>query len=128
MKAEYVLDASAILAAMQGEPGSEKVAAMLGNAAVSSVNVAEVVTKLLRAGQAESSIHEDLAALRLETIPFDQALAYKTASLYPKTSRIGLSLGDRACLATAKHLGVPAVTMDRSWKTARLGIRVLVLR
>ena len=128
MKIEFVLDASAILAAIQAEPGSAKVAAMLGRAAVSAVNVAEVVTKLLRVGQTEAAAYEDLAALRLEIIPFDRALAHKTASLCPKTSRIGLSLGDRACLATAEQLGVPAVTTDRTWKTVRLGIRVLVVR
>lgn len=128
MKIEYVLDASAILAAMQAEPGAADVAAMLGKAAVSAVNVAEVVTKLIRIRMSESSVHEDLAELRLQTLPFDQTLAYQAASLYPKTAAIGLSLGDRACLATAKQLGVPAVTTDRSWKSARVGVRVIVVR
>lgn len=129
MKAECVLDASAILAVLFAEPGSQKVQEwMRSGAAVSAVNLAEVATELQSFGVDDEQIHEDIEALQLVAVPFDQTLAYLAARLHRKTFTKGLSLGDRACLATASHLGLPAVTADRSWKIAGLGINVQTVR
>ena len=128
MNADCVLDASAILAVLFAEPGHHKVESMLATAAVSSVNLAEVATKLQSVGEDDDQIREDIEALQLTVVPFDRTLAYLAASLYRKTSAKGLSLGDRACLATASHLGLPAVSTDRSWKIAGLGISVQAIR
>jgi PIN domain nuclease of toxin-antitoxin system len=126
--AKYVLDASAVLALVHGEPGHQEVVRLLGDAAISSVNLSEVAAKLIEKGLAIKSIRPDLLALGLEVVPFDEALAFRTAELRPATRRSGLSLGDRVCLATAEMTSAVAVTADRSWSTLKVPVKVQVLR
>ena len=63
----------------------------------------------------------------LNIIDFDVNLAYLVGSLRPLTKGAGLSLGDRACLALAQRLGLPALTTDRAWKDLSLDIEVRVI-
>ena len=109
----WVLDASALLALLNGESGSERVAEVLPDTAIASVNFSEVVAKLADEGRDESEIRSYLDALGLKIVEFNAELAYQTGFLRPLTRSIGLSLGDRACLALAVSLGVPALTCDR---------------
>ena len=46
------------------------------------------------------------------------------------TRAVGLSLGDRARLAPARQLGLPAVTADRTWERLELPnpVAVVVVR
>jgi ribonuclease VapC len=73
------------------------------------------------------AIHDALDPINLNIIGFDVNLAYQAGSLRLLTRRAGLSLGDRACLALAQRLGLPALTIDRSWKDLSLGIEVQVI-
>ena len=123
-----VLDASALLALFHREPGWDSVAASLEGVAISAVNLAEVATRMLERGLLNERVREDLAALRLEIAPFDETLAFEAAGLRSATKHAGLSLGDRACLATAKRLGVRAITADRQWSRLRVGVQVQVIR
>ncbi len=123
-----VLDASAVLALIHREPGWEAVAASLDAAAISAVNLAEVATRMLDRGLLSRSVRADLAGLRLQIVPFDEALAFEAAALRSATKEAGLSLGDRACLATAKKLGVRALTADRGWCRLHLGVHVQAIR
>jgi ribonuclease VapC len=124
-----VLDASALLALLNGESGSEQVAGMIvEGAAISAVNLAEVVTKLSEIGMPEALIHEVLDSLGLEIIDFDFEQAYQVGLLRPLTRHAGLSLGDRACLALAKQLGLPALTTDRIWEHLAIGVIVQIIR
>lgn len=124
-----VLDASALLALLNGEPGSEQVASVVvDGATVSAVNLAEVVTKLSEIGMSEVSIHAALDLLGLEVVDFDFAQAYQVGLLRPLTRHAGLSLGDRACLALAKQLDLPALTTDRVWEKLEVDIAVQVIR
>lgn len=123
-----LLDASALLALFHREPGWEPVAASLEGAAISAVNLAEVATRMLERGLLSQRVRDDLAALRLEIVPFDESLAFEAAALRSATKEAGLSLGDRACLATAKSLGVRAITADRQWSRLRVGVQVQVIR
>lgn len=126
---QYVLDASALLALFQGEPGSEKVAqAIKEGAAISAVNLAEVVSKLHDKGIPETIIKDVIDILPLTVIDFTTTLAYKVGVLRPLTKQVGLSLGDRACLALAFHLNLPALTTDRIWETLSLDVAVQVIR
>ncbi|MDQ6660691.1 MAG: type II toxin-antitoxin system VapC family toxin [Chloroflexota bacterium] len=125
----YVLDASALLALLNEEPGSEQVADFIAVGAVmSTVNFAEVVTKLREADVTEEIIHEALDPLGIIMLNFDTALAYEVGLLRPLTKQTGLSLGDRACLALAKHLQLPAITSDPVWGNLSLNIKIQVIQ
>ncbi len=125
----YVLDASALLALLKQEDGSEQVAEFITERAViNSVNLSEVIAKLSEAGMPEDAIHETLDMLTLMTVDFDMALAYEAGLLRPLTKQAGLSLGDRACLALAKQLNLPAITTDRVWENLSLDITIQVIR
>jgi len=125
----YVLDASALLVLLKGERGSERVIeALVDGAAIGAVNFSEVVAKLREGGMLEEAIHESLDSLELDIVEFDTEFAYQAGLLRPLTKSAGLSLGDRACLALAQNLNLPALTADRAWDGLSLGIRVQVIR
>jgi ribonuclease VapC len=123
-----VLDASALLAYLASESGSKEVEKVLDEAAVSAVNVAEVASKLAERGAPLDRIRETIQALGVEVIPCDEMQAYQIGQLRAATKDQGLSLGDRACLATALQYGVRALTADRHWKTVKVGARIHVIR
>ncbi len=125
---KVVLDASAILALLNDEPGAAAVAAALEDAVVSAVNLSEVVAKLLEVGLSREEADEALGGLGLEVQPFDETAAWAAGALRAATRRTGLSLGDRACLALARELGVPALTADAAWLKAATGADVRLVR
>jgi ribonuclease VapC len=125
---DYILDASAILALLNNEPGSERVINVLTAAAISSVNLSEVVAKLADSGMSETEVREVISNLGLDVIHFDTEMAYDAGMLRPLTRQGGLSFGDRACLALGKYLGLPILTTDRTWADLELGINVQVIR
>jgi ribonuclease VapC len=123
-----VLDSSALLAFIHGEPGGEGVAALIGDALMSSVNHAEVVTKLVERTGSPAAARAVLGLANVDIIDFDKALAEQAGMLVARTRSRGLSLGDRACLALAAREGVPAVTADRIWATLKLDVEVRLIR
>lgn len=123
-----VLDASALLAWLFEEQGSEVVEAWLATAVLSTVNLAEVRQKLERRGvDAERTVRR-LRLLGVRTEPFSDDDAARAADLWSAGRAIGLSLADRCCLAVAGRLDAPAVTADRSWSGIDLPIEVRVIR
>ncbi|WP_029733548.1 type II toxin-antitoxin system VapC family toxin [Deferrisoma camini] len=124
----WVLDASTVLALLQEEPGANRVLDVLPRAAISTVNLSEVVGKLLDVGMPEVEISHVVGALGLETVPFGDETAWRAADLKLKTRGLGLSLGDRACLATGLVLGRPVLTADRAWTKLELPIRIECVR
>ena len=125
---EPVLDASALLAVMLEERGAEKVRELLPGAIIGAVNLAEVVAKLQERGVPDEEIDRAIARLDLPVIPFDTAQAMVAGKLRARTRSLGLSLGDRACLALAVVRRTPAVTMDRGWSALDIGAEVIVAR
>ena len=123
-----VLDASAILAVIFDEPGAENVLPHLPTGCVSTVNLAEVATVALRRGADLSQVREFLARLPLDVIPFTAEHAYQAAALEPHQRKFNLSLGDRACLATAVVLDRPVVTAERGWVKLPLSVPVTPIR
>jgi PIN domain nuclease of toxin-antitoxin system len=130
-----VLDSSALLAFLQDEPGAEAVeGALAERAAMSAANWAEVLTKMADAGVPPQEVTRRLEAEGvlgdgLAIVPLGQAAAEEIAGLRTQTRRVGLSLGDRACLALARNLGLPAMTADRAWAALSLsGVKVEVIR
>jgi PIN domain nuclease of toxin-antitoxin system len=126
--AEVVLDASALLAFLQREPGSDRVRQALQGAVIGSVNFAEVVTKLVHWGAPADRVAERLGDLDLDVQPFDRELALAAGALHAETKAHGLSLGDRSCLALALALAAPVLTADRAWQLIDLGIEVELIR
>lgn len=125
----WVLDASALLALVKQEPGRERVAAALRDgAAIGAVNLSEVVAKLSEQGTAEAVIRVRLTALTIEIVAFDTELAYQAGLLRLPTKQVGLSLGDRACLALGRVLNLPVLTADRAWQGLQLGVTIQVIR
>lgn len=125
-----VLDTSALLAMLLGEAGGELVVPVLAESAMSTVNLAEVVGYYARKGASERDIQLVLGGLPIERIPLDDDLATKTGLLLPLTKSAGLSLGDRACIALARRMGVKVMTADRAWHALgrQLGIDVELIR
>lgn len=124
----YMLDASALLALMLGEPGTDAVHAILPNARISAVNLSEVVAKLQERAVPEVVIADSLAELDLDVVTFDQAQAMRAGLFRQATRALGLSLGDRACLASAALTGATAITTDRAWGDLDLGVSIEVAR
>jgi PIN domain nuclease of toxin-antitoxin system len=125
---KVVVDASAILALLNQEKGSEEISQFIEHAVISTVNLSEVIAKLADAGIPEDTIKQIISYLNLEVIPFNEEQALKAGILRPITKSIGLSLGDRACLALGISLNLPVITTDRLWSSLNLEIEVRVLR
>jgi PIN domain nuclease of toxin-antitoxin system len=125
---EVVLDASAVIALLREEPGCAIVEKHLSRAALSTVNLSEVMTKFIQSGMPENLAISIIASLGLRIVDFNEELAQAAARLTANTSKVGLSLGDRACLALAQHLGLSAVTADRNWAKLSMGIEIKLIR
>ena len=123
-----MLDASALLAYLLGEPGAEKVPAVQGEAAISAVNLAEAVSVLILRGVPAEIIRKQLSRTAINVVEFDAGSAEAVGLLVQKTRRCGLSLGDRACLVAASRAGIPALTADRGWKGVDVGIPIQFIR
>ncbi len=123
-----VLDASALVAYARNEPGAQVVAARLRSSRrvmVSAVNWAEAAGKLRDYRMTPSIVRQALAAVDAEIVPFAEADAAAVAELTPRTRSLGLSLGDRACIALALAAGAPALTAEQAW--GRLDLAGLVV-
>lgn len=125
---KYILDASAVIALLGGEPGYERVEASLADAAICSVNLVEVGTRLIDSGLSIEEMTETTGLLGIQVIAFDEPLAIATAALRSRTKSAGLSLADRACLALAIREEAIALTADRAWGTVDVGCVVEQLR
>ena len=124
-----VLDASALLAVLNREPGADKLTPQLLNVATSStVNLAEVQSKLVNRGLSPQEAWEAALSPIREAAAFTAEQAMTAGSLILETRALGLSLGDRACLALGLALSAPVYTADKLWKNLKLGLRIHVIR
>ncbi|HME33416.1 MAG TPA: type II toxin-antitoxin system VapC family toxin [Terriglobales bacterium] len=126
-----VLDASALLAILNDEPGAEKLTSqpdLLSGAAISTVNLAEVHGKLVGHGLEDDDAWEAALSPIRDVMVFTSEQAKIAGGLISQTRSLGLSLGDRACLALGMALQAPVYTADKDWKKLKLGIRIHVIR
>ena len=121
-----ILDASALLAWLQNEPGATIVEETLAESAISSLNWSEVLQKSLAHGVDITGLRQDLEALGLAILPFDRDAAEQTARLWSAGSN--LSLADRACLALGVQYAIPVLTADRFWTQITVGATVRLVR
>ncbi len=126
---KYVLDASAVLALLNQEPGHERVEALLPDSAISAVNYCEVLGKLMDAGLTEKDALASVELLNVEVVSFDADMARLTAVLRQTTTKLGLSLGDRSSLALGLARRSATVTAERSWAKLKIdGVKVELIR
>ena len=127
-EADLVVDASAVIAFLVGEPFTRFDSERIGNALISAVNLSEVLARLPELGVPEQEAATAVSRLALRVVPFDEAQARAAARLRSLTRRAGLSLGDRACLALGSARTCSVVTADRVWATVDVGVEVIVIR
>jgi ribonuclease VapC len=124
-----VLDASVLLAILNQEPGADMLTPeLLSGAAISTVNLAEVQSKLVGRGLSPDDAWEAALGPIREAVAFTSEHARLVGYLVAQTRPLGLSLGDRACLALGLALKAPVYTADKSWKKLKVGARIHVIR
>lgn len=123
-----VFDASAILTAAKNEPGTDLVFRHAQDSVVSTVNLAEAQSKLVQRGLPPDDAWQVALSFCHQIVHFDNEQARLTGNLVSATAPLGLSLGDRACLALAILLRLPVYTSDRMWKKLQLGVEIRLLR
>ena len=125
---EAVLDASAVLALLRNEPGAEIVSALLPKSAICTVNLAEVISTLVNKGASAEDADMIVADVFAQRVSADEPLARRAGTLRGATMHLGLSLGDRFCLALAEREGVAAVTADKTWDKLAGLVKVTLVR
>ena len=115
MAVEAVLDASAVLAFINEESGGEEVARLLSVSMLCSVNASEIAAKLFEKRWSDERVRTTLETLGCIHVDADLELAIVAGALRPATRHLGLSLGDRYCLALARREALPVYTADRRW-------------
>ena len=122
MSNRIVLDASALLCLLNDEPGADRVAEVLTRSLIGATNLAEVVSKLRERGLSLDEVKEALGGLHLDVRPLTPGQAMLIGDLRPATRPLGLSLGDRACLALAIKLDAELYTTDAALTKADVAI------
>ncbi|MBU0581983.1 MAG: type II toxin-antitoxin system VapC family toxin [Alphaproteobacteria bacterium] len=123
-----VMDASAIMAIANDEPGGDFVRRRLAGSKMSLVNAIEVGTKLMDKGFSSDEAWGALELLDITLVDLDAELATAAIALREQTREKGLSLADRTCLALAIREGLSAVTADRAWATLNLPCKIELIR
>lgn len=128
MSDRIVLDASALLCLLNDEPGADQVAEALTRSVIGATNLGEVVSKLRERGLALDEVKEALGGLHLDVRPLSASQAMIIGDLRPATRALGLSLGDRACLALAVELGADFFTTDAALAKADVAVKATNIR
>ena len=128
MSSKVVLDASALLCLFNDEPGTDRVLDVLTRCVIGATNLGEVVSKLRERGLSLDEVREALGGLHLDVRPLSAAQAMTIGDLRPTTKSLGLSLGDRACLALALDLQAEMFTTDADLASADVGISITNVR
>jgi len=125
---EVVLDASALIAMLWEEPGGDRAESLADRAVVSTVNWTEVLQRFQRGGLSLDGKQDAIEALGIRLEPYTTEDADAVARMWDAARPARLSLADRACLALARRLGVPAHTADRVWADLDVGVEVVLIR
>ena len=108
-----VVDASVVLAWLQGEAGAEDAEPMLMEGVIGAANWSEVLQKARHHGAPAGIVGRLLASFGLSVVDVTAADAELAADLWRHGS--ALSLADRLCLALGARLGLAVATADAAW-------------
>ena len=129
MPEPYIIDASALLALLQNEPGSQIVETALADGSICAANLSETAAKLIQKGVPDKEALALLKSFDLDVFPVDEKIAFEAGRLVTFTADHGLGLGDRLCLATGIVLERTVLTADRVWGELRInGLNVQLIR
>lgn len=123
-----VLDASALLAFLFRESGHSAVESVITDCCIGSVNLCEVLGRFSRDGHDPHTAFRKIKASPVEIVPFIGEHAVLAAALEPQSKALGLSLGDRACLALSISRNCPVLTADRIWSELEVPIDIIQIR
>lgn len=127
----FIYDASAVLALLLGETGYDQIEHMLSLAPgiICTVNYCEVLAKSQEIGIRTAECDELLAKLPFTIVDSNREMARFAAALRPATKHLGLSLGDRFCIACSFCYRGTAVTADQCWRDLKKsGVPVICIR
>lgn len=125
-RANYLLDASAVLTWLQQEPGADQVDQVIEHSAISAANWSEVLQKAWQHGRDGDAVAALLQSLGLEVEAVTAEIAAEAARMWSQCP--DLSLGDRLCLGAGKLGGSTVWTADRNWAGRSLGVPLMVVR
>jgi ribonuclease VapC len=128
---KFVLDSSALIVLINRETGWENLPppeSWPSNALINAVNAAEVQAKLVSRGVPKDAAWKAIVASVSTVLPFASEEARLCGDLISSTQKLGLSLGDRACLATGFALNLPIYTADRPWSKLELALEIRCIR
>lgn len=111
-----LFDSSVIIAILKSEEGYQSCEQIVNKGAISTVNWDEVAGFLKKNNAPEDIIRQTLAKYPLKILPYEESLVVPTGPLAVGCQQLGLSLGDRACLATAMAYNLPVLTANPFWK------------
>ena len=123
-----VVDASALMALLLREPGSDVVAERISKSVISAVNLAEVLARMSRERISARTLVPKLTALGLAIVDFDQAQAVIASDIREYARGQGVGLADCCCMALAVHQAWPVLTADRTWMKLGFDIDVQLIR
>ena len=124
----FVLDSSAVLALLYNEPGNDVVMRHARGAHLLSVNLSEILTRVIDKEGDPQATRALIDRLNINIARFDEPLATLAAMLRYETRQVGASLGDRACLAYTRTVGLPVLTADQKWGLLDIGIDIRMIR
>jgi ribonuclease VapC len=87
-----------------------------------------VLTRVIDLKGSVAALLPRITAIVSEVVPFTEASATSAAMLRTVTRHLGLSLGDRTCLALAIEFNADVYTADRAWKELQLPCTIHVIR
>ena len=126
---QFLLDASAILAVLQGEKGADFVIDIIEQGAnMTTLNISEVMSKLYQKNYSKAEINSCINELAINFIDINITIATLAASYYTKTKSLGLSMADKICLATAKLGNYTIITADKDWAKTNFGVDIKLIR
>lgn len=121
---KYICDASVLLAYLRKETGWQMAEKYLASCVVSSVNFSELIAKIVEFGGDAKDLKD-----KYSLVDFNREIAFLAGELRKETKQYGLSLADRACIATAILKKIPAVTADKDWLALKIkGLKVICIR